>query len=220
MKRFFFYLFLLISADTLGQNQIDLRGLFSLNVEKKITKRVSLTGIAASFLTNDFHEIGFAFFDAGLKYKITKNIGVNFNYRFMLKRNFENFYDNRPMLYGDVDFSKSFKRWTLGGTARFQGFFYSHIFDGYKSPVFYNRDKINIKYRINYYWQPFAELEFFLPLNHPVRKTIDQIRGSVGFCYTINDFVKVEVFERIQQQINRAPQNTYFLTAVNWSFRF
>ncbi len=220
MKTGLLCLLYFFSISVIAQNQIDFRGLLSVNVEKKVSKRVSLTVMTTAIATYDFQELGFAFFDAGVKCKLTKNFSTNFNYRFMLRRNLENFYDNRQIIYGDIDFSKSYKKWTFGGTARFQGLFYSHIFEGYKNPLVYNRTKVNAKYRINYYWQPFAEFEFFVPLNHPVRKTVDQLRGSLGFAYTINEKIKVEFYEQVQRQINRAPHNTYFLTAVNWYFRF
>ena len=220
MKRLLLCLLCFISLGISAQNQIDFRSLLSVNIEKKVSKRVSFTIMPAAYATNDLQELGFAFLDAGIKCKLTKNFSTNFNYRFMLRRNLENFYDNRHIIYGDIDFAKGHKRWSFGGTARFQSLFYSHIFEGYKTPLVYNRIKINVKYRVNYYWQPFTEFEFFVPLDHPVRKTVDQLRGSLGVAYTINNKIKVEVYEQIQQQINRAPHNTYFLTAINWYFRF
>lgn len=220
MKLKFLLLFIVVSTFTYAQNQIDFRSLISVNVEKKVSKRMSFTAITAGIATYDFQELGFAFFDVGFKCKLSKNFSTNVNYRFMLRKNLENFYDNRQIFYGDIDFSKGFKRWSIGGTARFQALFYSLTFNEYKAPLIYNRTKLNAKYRVNYYWQPFTEIEFFVPLNHPIRKTIDQLRGSIGFAYTINDNIKVEFYEQIQQQLNRAPHNTNFLTAMNWYFKF
>jgi hypothetical protein len=220
MKLKCLFLLAVISSGIYAQNQIDFRGLLSLNVEKKVSKRISFTAITAAIATYDFQELGFAFIDAGVKCKLTKNFSTNFNYRFMFRKNLANFYDNRQIFYGDIDFSKGFKRWSVGGTARFQALFYSPTFNEYKAPLVYNRTKLNVKYRVNYYWQPFTEVEFFVPLNHPVRKTVDQLRGSIGVAYTINDKIKVEFYEQMQQQINRATHNTNFLTAMNWYFRF
>jgi len=203
-----------------AQNQIDFRGMLSINVEKKVSKRFSFTAMTTGIMTYDFQELGFAFFDGGVKCKITKNISTNFNYRFMFRRNLKNFYDIRQLVYGDIDFTKSINKWSLGGTIRIQSLHYTHLVDGYKRPLVYNRNRINVKYKINYYWQVFSEFEFFTPLNHPIRKTVDQVRNSVGFCYTINDRIKIEVYEQIQTQINRAPKNINFLTAINWYFRF
>jgi len=202
-----------------AQNQIDFRGIFSVNLEKKISRSVSFTFMNEEILTYDFTEVGFLFFDAGVKYKINRNFSVNGNYRFLFRRNPDNFYDNRQILYGDIDFVKGKGKWTFGATVRFQTLFYTHVADGYKPPLAYNRDKVKAGYRINYYLQPFVESEVFFPLNHPVRKTVDQVRGAVGLEYTINRHVKLEVYEQIQQQLNRAPKNTNYVTAINWYFR-
>ncbi len=213
------YLAMTIAFSTSAQNQIDFRGLLSVNLEKKISRSVSFTFMNEEVMTYDFQELGFFFFDAGMKYKINRNFSVNGNYRFLFLRNLDNFYDNRQMLYGDIDYVKGKNKWTFGGTVRFQSTFYTHVADGYKPPLFYNRDKVKIGYRINYYLQPFVECEVFFPLNHPSRKGIDQVRGAVGLAYTINKHVKLEVYEQVQQQLNRAPKNTNYVTAVNWYFR-
>jgi hypothetical protein len=220
MRRIICILLLLFALNTNAQNQVDFRGMFSLNFEKKITRRFSATAMANGILTYDYQELGFAFYDGGLKYKITRNFSTNANYRFMQRRNLDNFYDDRHLIYADIDFSKGFKRFTVGGTSRFQKEYYSRFIDSYRFPLAYNRSRVNLKYRANYYWQPFAEIEVFTPLNHPVRKKVDQLRFSLGFHYTFNENVNVEFFAQIRQQINRAPRNTIFLTAINWYFRF
>ncbi len=171
-------------------------------------------------MTYDLQELGYFFFDVGARFKFTKNISVNANYRYLFLRNLDNFYVDRQMLYGDLDLSWSRKRWSFLGTVRFQSYFYTHIVEGYKTPRVYNRDKLKIGYRINYYLKPFVECEVFFPLNHPVRKTIDQVRAAIGLAYTINKHIKVEIFEQIQQQLNRAPKNTYFVTGLEWYFKF
>lgn len=216
-----FIAFLIFTSLALkAQNQIDFRAMPSLNADVKLTRRLSITGLADGIFYNDYRELGFAFFDTGIKYKITRNFGVNGNYRYLLRRNLDNFYDQRHLLYFDLDVSKGYKRWSFGGTTRFQCEFFSRFIDSYHYPLAYNRSKVNAKYRINYYWQPFAEFEMFTPLNHPIRKTVDQVRFLLGFNYTFTEKVKVEVFFQVRQQINRAPKNTIYLTAMNWYFRF
>lgn len=217
------YLILLLSGMAMrlvAQPQIDFRGLFSLNVEKKLTPELSLTGSGAALRTYDFRETGFAWADGGVKYKLTRNIGVNANYRLLFRRNLDNFYEKRHILYADIDWTKSRGNWSVGGTFRFQSMFYGHIAEGSRPPRFYNRDKINIRYKINYYWQPFAEAEVFVPIRHPVRKKPDQWRLSLGISHTFNRYIKVEFYEQLQQGINRSVKNTNFLTAVNWFVRF
>lgn len=212
---FFVYL-----AENQAQNQIDFRALSALNIEKKLTSEWSLTTMLAGIMTYDMQELGFAWIDGGVKYKLSRNFGVNANYRLFYRRNLDNFYDRRQVLYADLDYAKSFGRWSLGGTARVQSFFYNHIIEGYRRPSVISRNRINLKYKLDYYWQFFAETEIFVPLNHPVRKRPDQIRGSLGLSRTFNRNFKLELYEQVQQIINRVPHNTNFLTGVILYCRF
>ena len=210
----------MVSLAANAQDQIDFRGIISFNLEKKLSKSFSLTFMNEERFTYDFQELGLAFFDTGIKYKLTDNLSMNGNYRFLLVRNLDNFYDSRHMFYGDIDVSKPVGRWTFGGTARFQSYFYSHVSEGYKRPLVYSRDKLEIKYRVNYAVSPFAEFELFVPINHPVRKSVDQVRGTLGLSYTINRYVKIEFYEEIQKLLNRINKDTYIVSAMEWYFRF
>lgn len=220
MRKFATLVLVFISYYLQAQNQIDFRAMPSINADVKFSRRLSMTGLVNGILYNDYREWGFIFFDTGIKYKITRNIGVNGNYRYLLRRNLDNFYDQRHLLYFDIDVGKGFNRWSFGGTTRFQCEFFSGFANSYRYPLAYNRTRVNAKYRLDYFWQPFVEFEFFAPLNHPIRKNVDQVRFLAGFNYTFNDKVKVEFFFQVRQQINRAPRNTVYLSAMNWYFRF
>ena len=213
---------LLLAGNCLAQgpNQIDFRGTMLVHVEKKISTAWSLTGMAAGTLTYDFQELGFAWADLGAKYRINRHFGVNLNYRPLLSRNLRNFYRLRQILYADLDFSWSRRRWSYGGTARIQQSGFTDFFEAGRSASWYSRNKFNIRYKADYYWQPFVEAELFVPIHHPSRKRPDQWRLAIGVNYTINRYIRVELSEQIQQQINRAPQNTNYLTALNWYIRF
>lgn len=203
----------------IGQGQIDVRALGSFNVEKRIDRNWSLTGFVAGIATYDLHELGFAFADAGVKYRLRRGISLNANYRYMERRNLENAYDVRQTIYLDLDLSQNFGRWSLTSTLRAQRLHYVHLFDGYRPPLSYLRVRAGLRYRIDYYWQPLAEVEFFQPIDHPVRRSVDQYRVLLGIGHTFNERWKVEVYEQRQQQIGRAGPDTYYLTAMNWYYR-
>jgi hypothetical protein len=205
-----------------AQQQIDFRQQTNVRAEHRFTQDFSMAAMAAAILTNDMNEVGFAYFDGGLGYKITPNIGVNANYRLLFRRNLYNAYDKRHVLYADLDYTKGLPGpWTFVGTLRLQGQFFNHLFsEGPRPPTFYARTRAGLRYKINYYWQPFVETELFTPLFRPQRPYPDQIRASLGLSYTFNRYVRVEVYEQVQQQINASSGNIFFLTAINWGLRF
>jgi hypothetical protein len=209
-----------LSSSFFCQNQIDFRGMGSTYVDFRLSPRLSLQGMMCGFMFNDFTELGVAFMDGGIKYRFNKTIGVNGNYRFLLKRNFNNFYDNRHIFYIDLDFSKNIQRYTFGGTCRAQTEFYDRIVNTTRMPLVYNRTKVNMKYRLNYFLHPFTEIEIFYPLNHPVRKNIDQFRFALGSAYVLNKNIKIESYLQIRQQLHRSVNYSVFLIATNFFFSF
>ncbi len=208
-----------LAVRSLGQGQIDARALTSFNVEKRIDRSWSLTAFVAGIATYDWQELGFAFGDVGVKYRLRKGISLNANYRYMERRNLENFYDVRQTVYCDLDLSEAIGRWSITGTIRAQRLHYVKLFDGYRPPISYVRLRAGLRYRMNYYWQPLIEGEIFQPLDHPARRIIDQFRVMAGIGHTFNERWKVEFYEQWQQQTNRPARDTYFLTAMNWYYR-
>lgn len=205
----------MLTNNSFGQNQIDFRGMGSIFVDFRVSKHTSIQTMLNGIMSNDFRELGFVFFDGGIKYRANKMISFNSNYRFLLKKNLNNFYDNRHLIYLDIDLSKSIHRWAISGTIRTQTEFYDRFYNGSRSPLVYNRSKINLKYRRNYFVHPFTELEIFCPVNHPTRRSIDQFRFSIGSTYTLNDRLRFEGFIQLRQQLQRNPNNSIFLIAFN-----
>lgn len=220
MKYLFLATTICCSLSLFGQGQIDFRGQVSLNIEKKISPGFSVTTMLSGIWNYDFQELGFAYTDWGLKYKLNRNFGVNVNYRWIKRRNLDNFYDDRQQIYADLDFSKSKNNWSWGGTMRLQGLYYSRLLDSYKEPRWYWRTRVNTKYKLNYYYQLSAEAEIFYAVNRNPNHLPNQWRCSFGITRTINRYMKLELYEQVQRQINVAAPDLNFLTALNISYRF
>ena len=219
--RYWFTILLLAGRHLLqGQAQVDFRGLSAVNIEKMITPSLSATFMGAAIQTYDFQETGFFWVDAGLKMDITRRITLRGVYRLMYRRNSDNYYDRRQVLFADLGWSRTRRSWTLGAGARLQSSFYNHIIEGYRPPAVYSRYRASLRYKIDYYWQPFTEVEVFAPVNHPSRRGPDQFRILVGISRTINQNFKIQLYEQWQQQVFRGANNTNFLTALGWSIRF
>jgi hypothetical protein len=213
-------LLLIVFPSLYGQAQVDFRGLAAANIEKIITPSLSATFMGAAIQTYDFKETGFFWADAGLKMSLTRHITLRGVYRLMYRRNLANFYDRRQVLFADLAWSRTRRSWTLGAGVRLQSFFYNHIVEGYRPPSVYGRYRASLRYKIDYYWQPFSEIELFVPANNPSRSGPDQFRILLGISRTINQNFKIQLYEQWQQQVFRGANNTNFLTALGWSIRF
>lgn len=223
-KRFLLLAFACFGATValFAQRQLDFREQSNLRVEHRFTQDFSMAVMGAAILTNDFQRVGFVYGDVGLGYRLAPNFSINANYRILSRRSLNGAYDKRHVLYFDLDFSKGLQGpWTLTGTLRMQGQYFNHLFsESYRDPSFLARTRVGLRYKINYYWQPFTESEIFTPLSARGPMLPNQWRYSIGFAYTFNRYVRVEFYEQLQKSLFSAPGSTFLLTAMNWGFRF
>ena len=201
--------------------QRDFVGLSGVTMSKNINRGwdVSLGGQA--MFNQNVHEMWFAFVDASVGYKPNRNINIELHSRTIQFRRLDNAYERRQLFYNTISWSKSSGRWSFSFRNRIQQLIYGeHLNDAFKGPVWYNRDRIAIRYRINYFLAPYASAEIMLPLNNYRRQGIDQYRIAAGISYTVNDLVRFDGYYQIQQQLQRTSgNNTYFVLGFTTSIK-
>lgn len=201
--------------------QQDFVGLTAVNVNKNINRAwdVSLGGQA--MFNQNLHELWFAFTDASVGYRINRNLNTEFHTRLIRFRQLDNSYSQRSLFYHTLTWSKGFGKWGITLRNRVQQLVYGeHFNDSFKGPVWYNRNRIALRYRINYYWSPYVAADGMIPLNHVRRKGFDQYRLAAGVSYTLSDYVRFDLYYQIQQQLQRASgNNTYYVLGLTASIK-
>lgn len=201
---------------SLYAQQKDFEGIFSVNLEKKISRSFSIEVLEQNTFNQNMNELSYWFVETSLSYRLTRNLSFSGAYRFMELRNRDNFYNNRQILIGDINYSKSIKRFSFSARARFQNMYYGDLFDTYyRAPKLYNRDRITLRYKYSYYFAPYISAELFFPINNPVNKSMNMVRGTVGLFYQFNERFKTEVYYQIQQQLNVKNKYTFYVASLN-----
>ncbi len=210
----------LMCAIAQGQQQ-DFVGLTGISVSKNISRAWDVSLGGQGMFNQNLHELWFAFADASIGYKINRNINTELHSRSIQFRLLDNSYQGRQLFYHTISWSKGVGRFSFSVRNRIQQLIYGeHFHDDYKGPVWYNRDRFAVRYRINYYWSPYASAEIMVPLNHTRRSGIDQYRIAGGISYTLNDRVRFDTYYQIQQQLQRSTgNNTYFVLGFNTSIK-
>ncbi|MEI6123074.1 MAG: DUF2490 domain-containing protein [Bacteroidota bacterium] len=193
----------------------------SLNVEKKITAKLSIA-LAEEFRMNEnMTELGTFFTDVGLTYKINKYIRISGNYRFVNKRRLDDSYSKRHRYYFDLAFRKRFKPITISFRTRFQSQ-YADIFsseDG-KIPSYYSRNKLSIKYELNKKLSPYVSVELFSPLKKPYDIFMDNARYCIGLEYALNRMHSLDFFYLFQREYNVKDPMREHIIGVGYYFSF
>ena len=166
INRILLFLFVLISAVSFAQPQNDFRGIVGLGIEKKLSRSFYLNFLNNEIVNQNLTELSLGFADAGITYRMNRNISFSANYRYSKSRTLENIFSKRQMIYADVSVQKYFNKFNFSFRARLQNQFYPHIFsENFKTNQLYYRNRFAVRYKINYYLSPYFSIENFLFLN-------------------------------------------------------
>lgn len=215
---YFFILLLGFSLQSLSQ--VNDAGLWlSLNVEKKITTRCTAVLSEEIRLNENISEVGSAFTDVGIQYKVFKRIFVSGNYRFIQNRNLDDSYSFRHRYYFDVAGKFKFNKLNATLRERFESQYKNlQSSENGKLPDNKLRSKLTLKFDLNKRYTPYLSGELFYQLNNPQGNEIDKTRYTLGVDYETNKFFSFAVFYFINMKHNvKNPLTEYVIGAgVTW----
>lgn len=201
--------------------QRDMQAMGSINASHAFNQSWSFSIMAQALLNQNLSELWIANGDIGVGYQFNSNWKAEMHFRAIKFRTPDNDYQNRNLIYNTLTYTNSWGKWSIALRNRLQQLTYEdHFNDSFKGPLWYNRDRLTLKYRIDYYWAPYLSLETFVPLNHSTRSGIDQWRYAAGVVRTFNDRFKIDLRYQIQNQLQRSVHRINYLTAINCYIKF
>jgi hypothetical protein len=188
-----------------------------ISISKNVNRSWEVSFSSQLSFNQNVRELWFAFGDAAVGYRINRNLNIEFHAREIQYRQLNNAYQARRLFYNTITYSKGYGKWSFSLRNRLQQLIYGeHFSDSFRGPLWYNRNRIAVRYRINYFWSPYVSAECMLPLNRPNRKSIDQVRFAAGVSYTLNEYVRTDLYYQLQQQLSRSSGNDcFFVLGLN-----
>lgn len=217
---FLMFLFCLLYGSVL-KGQVKDAGLWtSVNLEIKVIKKLSFNLSEELRFNENITELGTAFTDAGLSYKLNKHFQVAANYRFIQKRRADDYYSFRHRFYVDAKYSRKLKPFEVSLRSRFQ----NQVEDIGRSadgglPVYYLRNKLNANLNTKTAFTPYVSLELFTPLKYPREVAFDDIRVAAGVEYEITKHHTAEVFYMVQKELNVSNPVTDFIIGIGYFYK-
>jgi Protein of unknown function (DUF2490) len=191
------------------------------NASHSFNKSWEVNGTLQGLFYQNLSELWIVNADLGIAYNLNNHWKTEFHLRAIKFRSLQNDYENRSLYYHTLTFSDSWNKFGLSIRHRSQQLVYGdHWNDAFKGPVWYLRDRVTLRYKVNYYWSPYVAGETFVPLNHSRRRGIDQWRFSVGVVRTFSDRFRMDFRFQLQQPTQRLARNTNFLANINCYFKF
>ncbi len=194
IKRFFLIAFCLLLPVAIFSQVSDFGIWYSVNAEIKLIKKIELDLSPNIRTFRDGSRIEEAFLDAGITYKVIKNVSLSTFYRITENLEDDNSYHPRHKLFFDIKGSCSPGDLSLSGRLRYQRRYKTYIQDNEdKIPDSHARIKLKAQYDIPAFkFNPFISTELFFPLFKDVGMTINKKRFMAGFDYS---FSKKHSFE-------------------------
>ena len=216
-----FFFGIIFSCGVFAQPQNDFRAVVGLSIEKKISRSFSVSFLNNEIINQNLSEVALGFADLGLNYRLNRNFSFGANYRFAKSRNLQNYFDDRQMIYADINYQKFFHRFNLNLRSRIQNQYYPHLFDNSFRPYqTYNRNRLQLRYKLKYYFSLFTSIENFLYLNRNTGRKLTDIRYSSGLNYTFNENVKTEFYFSFDDGLNRINRINYFSLGATCYLKF
>ena len=192
----------------------------SASFEAKVAKKLTACIAQELRFNENISELGTAFTDAGLGYKLNKHFQLAVNYRYIQKRRTDNYYSFRHRFYIDVKYEKKIKPFQIQFRSRLQDEYddIGRASDG-GIPIYYSRNKLSMNWDLNKPFSPYVSVELFSPLNYPRNKVIDNIRTTAGVDYEISKHQKFDLFYMIQKEVNVSNPGTDFVVGLGYAYK-
>jgi len=192
----------------------------ALSIETKLSKKISV-GLSQEFRFNEnISELGTAFTEAGLSYKLNKHFQIAANYRFTQKRRTDDNYNLKNRIYFDVKYGKKVKPIQITFRSRFQDEFSTTVYSSKASIAdFYLRNKLNLEWDLDKPFAPYISIELFSPLNFPHEFLFDNIRSSAGIEYSLTKKQKFDIYYMVQKELNVSLPEIDFIMGIGYSFK-
>jgi hypothetical protein len=208
------------SSNSIYAQQRDAGLWTSISLDVKVTQKLT-AGVSQEFRFNEnVSELGTYFTDAGLGYKISKNLQVAANYRFIQKRRVDDSYSPRHRFYLDVKFRKKIKPFNFQLRSRLQDQ-YADIGRAADGGIaeYYSRNKFSLEWDNRKSFKPFVSVELFSPLNYPREYAFDNMRYVAGIELAYSKHHNFEFFYMIQKEFHAANPVTDYIAGVGYLFK-
>lgn len=204
----------------------------SLGLEKRITKKLSVSFDQQDRFYKNMGEFSRSAFDFGINFKVNKWLKLKADYVLITKRNKQGIFTERNWYYVAAVFKYEKNKFK---------FFYRNMAqvrmgatNSDKSSVMriYDRNKITLRHETTRRWAFWLATEVYVPLNNSQIRGIDRTRYFVGTTLRTSKFQSLDLYFMLQTQVQRGawfdqnsafqnePLNRYFIYGINYNIEF
>lgn len=199
----------------------DLEQWTSIGLSKKINKHWKISLDQEFRFTNNISKFDTYFTDLGIDYKFNKHFSIGANYRFYQNKNSENQFQTQHRLSGDFEYRQKINRFSLSYRIRLQNkdedFFTSSTNKNLKNL----RNKFSVNYNINNFkLDPFFDIELYRQVEKLNSTELSKLRWTIGLEYPLKNLGDLQLFYRIDNELNQSYNKDTYIVGLGYKFSF
>ena len=199
----------------------DLEQWTSLGVSKKLNDKWEISLDQEFRFKNDMSQFDIYLADLGIDYKINKHFSVGANYRFYQNKDSENNFATQHRLSGDLKYKQKINRFKLTYRIRIQNKDEEFFLNESDQNIYNLRNKFSVDYNIrNFKLDPFFDIELYRQIEDVNTTELSKLRSTLGFEYSLKKFGDLQLFYRIDNELNQTYNKDTYIVGVGYKFSF
>ena len=199
----------------------DLEQWTSIGLSKKINKHWKISLDQEFRFTKDASQFDIYFADLGLDYKFNKHFSLGANYRFYQNKNTNGVFQTEHRWSTDFQYKHKISRFAIAYRLRFQNKD-EDLFTNESGNNLYNlRNKLSVDYNIkNFKLDPYFNMELFRRFENGEDSYFNKIRWTLGIEYPITKKSDIELFYRIDNELNQDYAKDTYIIGLGYKISF
>ena len=201
-------IFICLSAQT-----NDMASWNSLSLKTDLTKKFSIKMSQEFRFDDNISHIDKYHTDFGLEYSISKAFSIGSSYRFIRNQNSKEDYKIQNRLSFDLNYETRFDQFKLSSRIRIQ-----NKWDEFDDSVNHIRNKLSLKYKTeSSSLNPYFAIESYYKFGESKDSEFSKMRYTLGGTVLKSNYGKLNVFYRIQNELNVKKPDTDFIFGLKYA---
>lgn len=214
MRKVFIIALFVIAAAKVFAQQNDFVVMPQIGISYAINRGSYIKWMQQVLFNQNSTEFWMASSDLAYGFRLSKKVSTEAHVRGIRFKTPQNTFETRMLFFHTISYSDELGPVDITIRNRIQQLtFVETLGDERRPPRWYNRLRLNLSYKVNYYYSFGLNSEAFYPINNPSRKTIDQIRIGAAVERRFNDRIQIALGYQLQQQVARVGNNRFFVAS-------
>lgn len=201
-------------------SQKDDAGLWlAVQLKKPLTAKFELQFRQMERFNQNITRLNLSYSDIGAAYSLNKYFQATLNYRFINKFDSENGLSVRNRFYCNLIFKKKLKPFVLVYRQRFQYQLEDNTSEKRRTPDYYTRSKLTIKYDLNRF-TPYIASELYIKIVSLNQSKANRYRAFAGCNYKINKTNNLNLYYLFEKHFNQKDPLTNYIIGITYEHTF